>query len=426
MITSNIEEYASITLTVSCIVLMILSIVVSYYKNKDIFSPVKLYIFFNIFFYLNIYFSDYSLIILFTYFIQCLIIFLCALVEPYSINIQNEKLNIKLSQPITIIWLLSSISIINQIVVIIDMGGIFNYIGNIALRVQYFKGKGYILVLNNLISIMNITYFALLLNSKNSTKKHWLFFFIHFTIFVLMALISGSRSFLLMTILIEIAIFHYLHKRINLIKIMPFFLGIIFLIALLGGVRNSFDTSGKEIKIKGDNIELNSKHFEYGLIPLDIVYHSNDKELQYGKTYLSLITNFIPRAIYPDKLDSGGVVFTKIYTGDEWEGRSNLSTGAITEAIINFGPSLGLLIGLSNLLLFYLLGLYLYKKIINNKNKNLSYFKIIIYLYFILAFSRYSYSEFSYTFYTLILYVLIPLAIVNLYIKYTSKKNKTS
>jgi len=104
---------------------------------------------------------------------------------------------------IVAIWVLSLISILNQIAIIIEMGGILNYIGNIAFRVEYFKGRGDVIILNNLISIMNVLYFSLLLSSKSVSKKHWLMFMLHFIVFVGIALLSGSRSFLLMTILVE-------------------------------------------------------------------------------------------------------------------------------------------------------------------------------------------------------------------------------
>lgn len=63
--------------------------------------------------------------------------------------------------------------------------------------------------------------------------------------------------------------------------------------------------------------------------------------MQHGKTYLTVFTNFIPRYIYPDKPDTGGISFTKIYTGNKYRGLSNLATDSITEGIVNFGLVMG-------------------------------------------------------------------------------------
>jgi len=129
-------------------------------------------------------------------------------------------------------------------------------------------------------------------------------------------------------------------------------------------------------------------------------------------TYVSLLTNFIPRKLYPDKLDTGGIVFTKIYTGDQWGGLSNLATGPVTEGIVNFGFSFGFIIGFLSLCFFLVLGVFIYSKLPQILTKKDSYAHVVLYIYLLLAFARYSYSEFSYTFYTYVLYYLIPVIFV--------------
>ena len=60
-------------------------------------------------------------------------------------------------------------------------------------------------------------------------------------------------------------------------------------------------------------------------------------------TLLSLVTNAVPRDWWPDKPDSGGIYFTKVYTGDAWEGASNLTPTFLGEGVINFGWIFGIL-----------------------------------------------------------------------------------
>tara|TARA_Y100000746_G_C15468483_1_gene435321 strand:- start:2453 stop:3505 length:1053 start_codon:yes stop_codon:yes gene_type:complete len=341
------------------------------------------------------------------------VIFFCAFFEGEHKNSEPSSIDFPLKVVIAI-WLLSFVSILNQIYIISELGGIVNYIGNIAYRVEFFKGRGYVIVLNNLIAIMNVAYFTIIVASKNRTFKHKIFFFLHFTFFVCIALLSGSRSFLLVTVLVEILIFHYMYRKFSILKLTPFIAGIIFLVALLGGIRNSVSTAEGEIRVKNEGeFSMEVTHFKYGLIPLEIILNYEEVvEYHLGSTYLSLFTNFIPRAVFPDKLDSGGIVFTKEYTGNQWGGLSNLATGSVTEGIINFGYSFGVVVGIAFLAFFMLLGVKVYgniNKVINGKN---SVFILPLYLYLILAFARLSYSEFSYTFYTYTIYYFIPIFMI--------------
>ena len=82
--------------------------------------------------------------------------------------------------------------------------------------------------------------------------------------------------------------------------------------------------------------------------------------MYYGLTYLTVFTNIIPRAMWPGKPDTGGVILTKEYKG-EFGGTSHTSTGIIPEAIMNFGVPLGIIVGtfqygalVGGLLLYYI------------------------------------------------------------------------
>lgn len=399
---------------------------VSFHRNKDIFSPVKLYSVFNFIFYMDVFFNTYGDMVLVTYFLMCVLLLVFSLVEPPSAHkkINIVKINIG-SSAIFSIWCMSFASIVNQVVIINELGGVVNYIGNLAYRVEYFKGRGYVIVLNNIIATMNVIYFSVMLMRKEVPKLSWLLFVVHFAIFLFIALLSGSRSFLLMTILVEIVVYHYIRKDFTILKIAPYIIIIAILVAVLGTLRNTVSTYEGELKLSSEGeFKLESTHFKYGLIPLDIVFSSEDKPLFFGSTYFSLITNFIPRVIYSDKLDTGGVAFTKMYTGDQWGGLSNLSTGAITEGIINFGHPVGLVVGLLTLGVPMYFGLRLYSQLNKIISGSYPYIKVVWYIYFILAISRLSYSEFSYTYFTFILYYLVPaMSFIFLSVLFKSKKS---
>lgn len=408
-----------ISLLFFCGIVSLFSVVISFYNNSDVFSPSKIYILFNVIFYLDIYFGGYELLTVVTYSIQCVLVLIFAIIDISRNRLTNTCNNgdVLSSKTILIIWLFTFVSIINQIMIINEFGGVLNYIANISLRVEYYRGKGYILFLNSIMATINVIYFSYLLSCKKRSIFQHTLFLVHFFIFVFMALLSGSRSFLLMTILAEIIVYNYISKPLSIRNLLPFFFIILGVAALIGGVRNSLDATDNKITIKNDRVEANATHFKYGLIPLELIYTQNINELVMGTSYLAAITNFAPRTLFPNKFDSGGVAFTKLYTGDRWGGRSNLSTGAVAEGVLNFGLIPGILFGFVSLLFSYYLGIVLYKRMLTlicYKNK---YMSVILYVYIILAIGRYPYSEFAYTYYTFILYVLIPVLLIKAVIR---------
>ncbi len=78
-----------------------------------------------------------------------------------------------------------------------------------------------------------------------------------------------------------------------------------------------------------------------GLIPLQIIFSEEYRDYRYGETLVTPITNFVPRKIWPDKPESGGVVLTKFAEGRAYTGTSHYSTGMLAESIVNFGYVVG-------------------------------------------------------------------------------------
>lgn len=190
------------------------------------------------------------------------------------------------------------------------------------------------------------------------------------------------------------------------------------MVSFLGAIRNNVSTSDGFVTVNNisafDNLELS--HFKYGLIPLEIITDASDIDFQYGLTYLSLLTNFIPREIYPEKLDSGGIYFTKKYTGDAWGG-FEFSYWSCYRGHNKFWFFYGPIIGFLSIFLFYIAGIQFYKKFIFKRRTGVSGLLIIPYVYFVLLAARYSCSEFSYVIFNFILTVLLPYFVVVFFIK---------
>ncbi|MNK96209.1 hypothetical protein D3C87_1164790 [compost metagenome] len=380
-------------------------------KNPDPFSPIKIYIVFNTFFYADIFFGEHNFLVRAIYLAQCSIILICGFFEPKGVGLNWEgvrKQAVKTKKMVLLVWVLSVFPIATQLMVIGELGGVASAISNIALRVKYFEGRGYILIINSSFIVLNLIHFCAVLISKS--KRNLILYVFHFSILVLIGLLSGSRSFIVMTLLAAVVIYSYLFKRIKKSKLLLIFFAFASLVAILGELRNTVSVADDVVSFEnyGSSGGLEGSHFKYGLIPLDIITASNLSELQWGKTYLSLLTNFIPRAINSDKLESGGVYFTRVYADNAWGGDSNLATGAVTEGIINFGFGFGLIFGLAGIFVFYILGILAYKKLILRGMNEKTFMFLIPYIYFILLAARYSYSEFSYVIFSFVLTVIFP------------------
>lgn len=390
---------------------IIFSLTLSFSKNSDLFSPVKLYCLFSLFFYLDIYFSDYNEYVSFIYLCQNILLALCVYLEPRLSRKDWEPArfeNVQFQRVVFFVWLLTIIPVYNQLSLIRELGGLLNSFGNIAVRVKYFEGKGYLLVINSLIIFLNLIYFCAVI-TRPSFKSVCLYL-LHFSILVGIGLLSGSRSFIVMTILVTVVISNYYYKRTSVSFALVSLLVMVVLVGVIGSLRNNISVSSGELSVGNFDIysQLEVSHFKYGLIPLSIITESDVDDLQYGKTYMSLITNFVPRSLYPEKLESGGIFFTKKYAGDAWGGYSNLATGAVTEGIINFGSFFGVIVGVLGIFIFYVMGIKIYSIFLRRRADGRSFLLVIPYIYFILLAARYSYSEFSYVLFSYFLNVAAP------------------
>jgi oligosaccharide repeat unit polymerase len=337
---------------------LIICIITAYYKNRDLFSPVKFYFIALITYFFDIFLNPQLDEVYFSYFLYLVVglilIFIEAkmLVNFHSVieKFQKRKLPV-LHNPIKIfstILLISIIPIAAQLYLISLMGGIELYFISMKLRVEAWLGLGHIIIFRDLMSIVNLFYFILLICFDFKHKKVFVFLYIvHFMLTIGIGMLSGSRSGILNTFLLNLMIFHYMIKRIKPIFLIPFFIFFLIGASFLEDVREQFRINDIEgVKLVNENSELsetlsNTSTFVYGIIPLNIIYQEKFTSLQYGLTYLTTFSNYIPRNIWPGKPDTGGVIITKFKKKGSYEGTTNYSPGLIVEGIINFGYILG-------------------------------------------------------------------------------------
>lgn len=265
------------------------------------------------------------------------------------ILIQRNRIWLKL-------WILTLIPVIAQVVMINKMGGIEGYVVSMLLRVKQWEGLGIYIVLIRSILVINLIYFILIVKVDQVSTKEKILFFLNLLIFVTLALLTSSRSTLFVNFFLMFIIYFYYVKSIKLIKFFILSISIVVMVLILGVARNGYSFKDGQFSTglsnKDDSQILEAANFNYGLFPLVKVTESKEITYYYGKTYLSAITNLIPRSIWPEKPDTGGVRFTKDYH-DVHNGYSNYSTGIIVEGIMNFGFFLGAIISFFILLFIY-------------------------------------------------------------------------
>lgn len=237
------------------------------------------------------------------------------------------------------------------------MGGVEGYVASMTLRVVEWKGFGIHILMIRSILVINLIYFVLIVKLHGVNKKEKIGFLANFIVFVILALLTSSRSTLLVNIFIMAIIYYYFVRRISSSKIVIMSSILVLFALVLGIARNGYSIDNGKFSTglseNGSYNNLEMANFNYGLFPLEkVIDNGYIKHYYYGETYVSAVTNVIPRSIWPNKPKTGGVVFTEDYHNVH-NGYSNYSTGFLVEGIINFGYFTGTLIAFLFLYITY-------------------------------------------------------------------------
>jgi hypothetical protein len=188
------------------------------------------------------------------------------------------------------------------------------------------------------ILILNLMYFGIGLTRRRSTVW-WMLWGLHLLVVLVMGALSGSRGSILTVFPLQLFLYHYVRRPVKIVYALPVGVVLVGAAILIGIVRQGLrlDEGAVSTGLDTQDQTLSLSIFNYGVLPLKILLHAADLQLANGSTLISVLTNPIPRDLWPDKPDTGGVFFTKVYTGDAWEGASNLTPTFLGEGVINFG-----------------------------------------------------------------------------------------
>lgn len=398
------------------IFLIACSSIVSFVLNKDIFSPAKIYNVYLVFFYFGIILKPVLWQTALFFLLNSLLgLFLSFFEGGY---IKREKVLICHSRyKYLTIWLASLPGILIKVIFIAQAGGLIEYMNSLAFRVIDWAGKGHLVIWFYILPCLTILYFALIITDAKINKIKYFTFLLYFSIYISIGILTGSRSYIAITILGMIFSYSGLVKQVSYRSLVILFFIIIFISAFLGGFRNLFGNVGEFTNIEeiSNDFKFENEQINYGLIPLELVFESEEKPLLYGETYLTIFTNFIPRVFFEKKPETGGIAFTKIYADDQWGGMSNLATGAVTEGVINFGYVLGPLVGFSLNIFMVFVGVVYYHRVTRRSGGFEVLVHRVLLFYILIAGARFSFSEFTDVIHSFLFYVFFPLLMICLF-----------
>lgn len=338
--------------------------------TRDLFAPSKFYLLMFATFHVGICFFPYSLE---TWMLVLLVLAVGAMTAVFESQTATRRVGLKQSHAypaqqnlgfdkrfFLMLWLISAGPIAAQAYMIYTLGGVEAYINSIGMRVLEWRGLGFLTIIIGMMAPLNYVYFAAGLTRKRSVQW-WALYGAHFLLLLTLTAMTASRSSFLNTFIMMAFVYHYVKKPLNPGLVAIAGVGILVLALVLGVARNNFgyEAGGFRTGLATSETIYEKQSLLYGVTPLDIIVENGPHDLAHGGTFVTVFTNFIPRQFWPDKPETGGVVLTKVYTGDAWDGASNLAPTFLGEFIINFGwAGIALYIVIYPLMMFMLVRRY--------------------------------------------------------------------
>ena len=305
--------------------LLVAVFIVSYKRNRDIFSPLCIMSIIQFLRYVpHIFNCDYehSTVLTFenieiTFLYECLFI-LSVLFGYYfisRISVARRKMYVgKTVGEIRLgtILFIYLIGFASRVYIIMKIGGLTYVINNMSASYRdYSSISGYISALGNLMTLAIIMYIERC--SKRPCSKVLLFSMVLFA--MASYLIYSSRSPALELLMITIFAYHYLVQKINMRSLLQpkyLIIGIltVSIVSMMPILRNASNNNqlriDKEFSVGNS---FNSIFNEFSYVGRDTFVYSyfDVNNLWYGKTFLNTFVGFIPRQLYSNKpsLDDG-------------------------------------------------------------------------------------------------------------------------
>lgn len=369
----------------------------TWYLTKDIASPQMMFCAALFVFFFDIFITEYSIYLYSIYAVSLLIILVSSFFNQPKFftntkyrKINNKKEIIEYKLPKISLWLMSLPSILAMLYMINMFGGIESYIVAAQHGTKNFHGLGPLKTIIGTFYPISLYYYALLIAKKRSSFEYMIFS-LHFFILLTLALLSLSRGALLTHLVFMMLIWHFIRKPISPFVVVSGLALALSFASIYGVAREtlSLEEGSFSIGLEDEESIYRSEWMVAGIFPFERIMDADNVNKHWGSTYVTILTNFIPRSIWPGKPSPGGVIFTNEYAPEFYDEYSHFTSGLYPEAMMNFGRAAGLIIGVMQLaLICFLITLYyrntLFKALYLSKNpKNIM--SIVIYIYIVWA-----------------------------------------
>ena len=242
-----------------------------------------------------------------------------------------------------IVWAATCIPLGVYTWLLVRFGGVESFFDSSKNRVMEWQGLGPILIFATITPTLNLFYCVTVLTVRRRTLSYMAVYALHCVVTVMLSIGTSSRSQMLNVIAVSILLFHYLYRRISAVRFGIAVATLVMLAAFLGAVRemSKYEQGSFELNLEKMEDSFRFSLFSYGILPLAVLAKAESITPLMGTTFLSVFTNPVPRALWPDKPETGGVRFTKLYMDNQWDGTSYATPGFVGESIMNFGWYVG-------------------------------------------------------------------------------------
>lgn len=207
---------------------------------------------------------------------------------------------------------------------IMSSGGVFYIMTHIQSRKELMAGQYY----NELLSNSLLTCGVLLSLLCYLKKRKWTTFFIFTGIFLITAfslIVFGARRPALMLLLQVIMLYHFVSSKILIrnifkIKTLAITLVVVFFVLMMPMLRSEAETdliNNPTEWVQGaiDNSNTLFREFSYCNGDLFVFDYFDKHDLWYGRSYLNIPLQVIPRSVYPQKppMDDGMYLLNLMY-----------------------------------------------------------------------------------------------------------------
>jgi oligosaccharide repeat unit polymerase len=374
----------------------------SFLTSRSLIAPINIFIILIGFFFSSIFFNDHSSLVYVVYFSILVLVILHNLftsgwVRP-SVYITRTH---AFKYPNTRFLICLSVIFLFLILFINKFGGLIGFIIASKRGTEEFYGLGHYKTIVGMVYPLGLISYVLHSYNINKRKLDYFTNFIIQSSVILIALLSLSRGTIINYFVSILLIRFLLGRKLSKLSYIIFPIAALIFASFYGVVRETlnFNDDNFSLGVENKDVKFKTEWMEFGTYPIEQIYLNHQQNTpSFGLTYITAITNLVPRKLWPSKPDPGGVVFTRDYTKGLYDEFNQYSTGVFPEAMINFGIVGGYFFGLIFFSFLLIGSTYVFYQYFLNRfqlKKKADVFLLVFYSYLFMSLPVLTTAEFT-------------------------------